>query len=113
MIYRATTDAPLFTFEGVETRTTEACQRLSTQYLDIFNLMRDGQFRTLKEIETALNGRYPQASISAQLRHMRKRRFGSHQIARKSLGGGLHSYQLTVNVDAPLVLSPANKGELE
>lgn len=71
--------------------------RLSIQYKRIFDLMEDAIWRTLGEIADATGD--PQASISAQLRHMRKERFGGHKInkARVALDSGLWVYQLVVN----------------
>jgi hypothetical protein len=71
--------------------------RLIRQYERIFSLMRDGVWRGLREIESKTND--PPASISAQLRHMRKRRFGAHTIDRRYLGEGLYEYRLIVNVE--------------
>lgn len=50
--------------------------RIRGQMLRIRDLMADGVWRTLAEIEEAT--RFPQASISAQLRHLAKNKFGSH-----------------------------------
>lgn len=74
--------------------------RLSSQYIEIFDLMSDGVYRSLRDIET-LTG-HPPASISAQLRHMRKKRFGGHTVDKRYLGSGLYEYQLHVNrMDTP------------
>ena len=75
--------------------------RLSAQYRRIFDLMSDGQYRTLSEI--AAQTGFPEASISAQLRHMRKRRFGGHQVSKEYLGRGLYSYSLQVQVAPPII----------
>jgi transcription initiation factor IIE alpha subunit len=69
--------------------------RLAGQALDIFQLMQDGEERSLSEIEE-LTG-YPQASISAQLRHLRKPRHGSHKVTKTNYGNGLFKYKLEVN----------------
>jgi hypothetical protein len=72
-------------------------ERLSGQLLRIFQAMRDGQFRTLEEIATITGD--PPASISAQLRHLRKPRFGLHTVNKRSRGErkhGLYEYQLIV-----------------
>ena len=63
-------------------------ERLSSQFLRIRRLMMDNQhtWLTLGEIEDSLG--YPQASISAQLRHMRKRRFGSFVVQKRRRGEG-------------------------
>ena len=74
--------------------------RLSKQHVAIFNLMSDAKWRTLKEISAILG--YPESSISAQLRHLRKPRFGSHTVNKEIRGErkrGLYQYQLIVNVN--------------
>lgn len=71
--------------------------RLVGQMLRVFELMKDGQYRTLREIAEATGD--PEASISAQLRHLRKPRFGSHVVDRRNrgeAGNGLHEYALLV-----------------
>jgi len=76
--------------------------RLTRQYERIFTLMRDGVWRTLAEIESLTGD--PPASISAQLRHMRKARFGQHTLNRRHLGEprhGLYEYQLIPHVPRP------------
>jgi hypothetical protein len=70
-------------------------ERLGNQFDAIFALMKDGVYRTLPAIEEATG--YPQASISAQLRHARKKRFGSHTVNRRHIKNGLFEYQLVVN----------------
>ena len=67
--------------------------RLSTQMGQIKALMMDGKFRTLGEIEAKTG--YPQASISAQLRHLKKDRFGGYTLnkQRRTLEG-LFEYQV-------------------
>jgi len=71
--------------------------RLAKQSKRVFNLMKDGGWRTLEEIELVL--RYPQASISARLRDFRKKGFGGHRLNKEPLhdrGHGLYIYQLIV-----------------
>lgn len=73
--------------------------RLTNQILRVFNCMKDGKFRTLGEIELETGD--PQASISAQMRHLRKERFGSHEVYKQIRGDrkdGLYEYKLIVNV---------------
>lgn len=84
-------DGPVYSEEYDQKRLTGQIQR-------IFNLMKDRQWRTLSEIESATGD--PQSSISAQLRHLRKDRFGAHIINRQPRGNrenGLFEYQLIVN----------------
>lgn len=69
--------------------------RLTGQIKRVFDCMSDRAWRTLAEIE-ALTGD-PPASISAQLRHLRKRRFGSYSVLKRPRGErerGLWEYQL-------------------
>ena len=86
-------------FDGA-TYTEELDQRrLTGQILRVFSLMKDAQWRTLAEIEQITGD--PQASISAQLRNLRKERFGWHNVERRHrrrhrgvLQQGLFEYRL-------------------
>ena len=72
--------------------------RLTGQIRRIYSLMQDQQWRTLPAIHLATGD--PEASISAQLRHLRKKRFGSHTVNKRRHGdpkSGLFEYQLVVN----------------
>lgn len=73
--------------------------RLLKQHEVIRDLMLDGVWRTLAEIE-GLTG-YPQASISAQLRHLRKDSFGGFMVykRRRMPWSGLYEYQVGGNSD--------------
>lgn len=82
-------------FNGSDYQPLRDNVRLGKQLEKIFNLMRDGQFRTLSEIHS-LTGE-PEASISAQLRHLKKERFGSHKVEKEYVGSGLFKYKLIVN----------------
>jgi len=70
--------------------------RLNKQAQTIFNLLADGQWRTLNRI-SALTG-YPEASISARLRDFRKEKFGAYTVEREHLTNGLHRYRLVLPV---------------
>jgi hypothetical protein len=61
------------------------------------------QWYTLAEIE-AYTG-YPQASISAQLRHLRKPKFGGYLVEkrRRVTGGGTWEYKLSLDKTEPEV----------
>jgi hypothetical protein len=85
-------------FDGATYERKEDHARLFGQAKDIFNVMKDGMWRTLDEINTATN--HPHASISAQLRHLRKHKFGSHVVSKRARGNrtsGYYEYQLLVN----------------
>jgi len=69
--------------------------RLCNQHERIKNCMIDQRWRTLNEI-SELTGD-PCASISAQLRHLRKKRFGSWIVDKRLRGkqdSGLYEYRL-------------------
>ncbi len=76
-------------------------KRLTGQINDIFELMKDQRWRTLREIEDLTN--HPAASISAQLRHLRKPEFGSHEVNKQRREGleqnGVWEYQLLIKQD--------------
>jgi len=81
-------------FEG-PIETAEECARLEGQIKRIYDLIRDGRWRTLAEIEVAAGA--PQASVSAQLRHLRKLRWGAHIIDKRRRGertSGLWEYRM-------------------
>lgn len=85
-------------FNGSDYEPINDDARLTGQLLRVFNCMKDGQWRTLSEIEAITND--PQASISAQLRHLKKERFGSHTINKQRRGDrkqGLFEYSLIIN----------------
>lgn len=82
-------------FNGAEYVEDRDSERLQKQHERIKNLMLDGSWRTLDEIRS--NTSDPVASISAQLRHLRKERFGSWIVERRKregIGEGLYEYRL-------------------
>ena len=67
-------------------------KRLKTQLEVIKEYMEGAGFKTLDEI--AKDTGYRSASISAQLRNLRKEKFGNRNVSRNHLGNGLYSYKL-------------------
>lgn len=79
-------------------------KRLEKQMGRVWTLMIDGGWRTLPEIKAATGD--PEASISAQLRHLKKTRFGSHRLEKRPRGdrkAGLYEYRIL----PPLKAKPA------
>ena len=72
--------------------------RLGHQLQKVYDAMKDGKWRSLDGI-AKFTGE-PPASISAQLRHLRKERFGGHTVNKKYLGDGLYHYQLILKKDS-------------
>ena len=72
--------------------------RLGKQALAVFELMRDGNWRTLREITEAIGGG-SEAGVSARLRDFRKDKFGGHVVNRRRRGeaaNGVFEYQVKV-----------------
>lgn len=86
--------APEKAFDGETYEAERDYFRLDGQLGRVFHLMKDGKWRTIPDIVEDTGGS-PQ-SVSARLRDFRKRKYGSHIVERKSLGGGLFTYRLTV-----------------
>jgi len=71
--------------------------RLTKQIGRVFKLMRDGKWRTVQEIAAITED--PENSVSAQLRNLRKGRFGGHKVERRIRGyraQALYEYRLEV-----------------
>lgn len=71
--------------------------RLSTQLDRVYKVVSDGKWYTLAEIASKTNS--PEASVSAQLRNLRKAKFkeiygGDYDIVREHVSGGLYRYQM-------------------
>ena len=77
-------------------------KRLSRQIDRVYDLMKDGKRRTLSEISSITGD--PEASVSAQLRHLKKKKFaaefGKLDVEKNNLGNGLHEYWL-IRLDEP------------
>lgn len=78
-------------FDGSDYVHERDCSRLSGQLSKVFNCIRSGSWMTLEEIATASDA--PAPSVSAQLRHLRKKRFGEHIIEKRYEGDGLYRYK--------------------
>lgn len=94
-------------FNGPEYVPRLDLERLTGQIRRVYNCMADGCWRSLDQIADQTGD--PQASISAQLRHLRKERFGSHTVNKKRAGSphqGLFVYQLIINQEG----ANANEG---
>jgi hypothetical protein len=57
--------------------------------------MADGGWHTLDAIARGVGG--TQASVSARLRDLRKKKYGSHEIQRVRVTGGLFEYRLVIH----------------
>lgn len=82
-------------FNGPEYDPDRDNPRLSGQIERVFDLMQDSEWRSLRAIAAETND--PENSVSAQLRHLRKKRFGAHTVNRKHIALGYYLYQLIPN----------------
>ncbi len=83
-------------FDGVTFASVQDGIRLTGQIKRIFELMRDGNWRTLRQIARATY--CLETSASTRLRDFRKPRFGGHTVERRRVPGypGLHEYRLVL-----------------
>lgn len=79
-------------FDGATYEPSKDLERLGRQMQVVISLMSDGHWRTLSQIEDATN--FPQASISARLRDLRKERWGKRTVDRRRKDKGLFEYRL-------------------
>lgn len=79
-------------FNGADYNHARDASRLTAQHERVLAVMQDHKPHTLSEIADITGD--PEASVSAQLRHLRKPRFGGHKIEKTYLGAGLYAYQL-------------------
>ena len=68
--------------------------RLETQLERVFDTMSDGVERSLAEIAETTGD--PPASVSAQLRHLRKPKHGGYTVEKEYHGNGLYLYRLRI-----------------
>lgn len=79
-------------FAGADYDPARDDARLTSQLHRIESVMRDGNWRTLNAIADATGD--PPASISAQLRHLRKPQFGARCVERRYVGNGVYQYRV-------------------
>lgn len=79
-------------FDGVTYDAQRDGNRLAAQLDAVRRLMADECWRSLATIATRTG--YPEASVSARLRDLRKPRHGSRTVERNHLGNGLWVYRL-------------------
>lgn len=96
--------ASLTPFNGSNYDHTRDAPRLTEQIQRVFTVLSDRNWHALSHI-AMLTGD-PEASISAQIRHLRKARFGGWEIEKKHMGNGLYLYRLTGERTDPVPKPP-------
>ena len=79
-------------FDGSDYNDKRDRKRLTGQCKRVYKTMETGRWLTLDSI--AAEAKAPQASVSAQIRHLRKEKFGSHTIDKRHNDNGLFEYRL-------------------
>jgi hypothetical protein len=79
-------------FGGSDYQHERDVDRLTNQLERVYKVMQDSTWKTLNDISTLTGD--PPASISAQLRHLRKPRFGGHIVEKRYINNGLYEYRL-------------------
>jgi hypothetical protein len=86
-------------FDGSTYQEKHDGKRLSNQLKNVRDLMLDGSWRTLGEIQARVGG--SEAGLSARLRDLRKERFGAFQVNRRRVDDhskGVWEYQVLDSV---------------
>jgi hypothetical protein len=93
-------------FNGSDYKPEFDNKRLSQQHIRVKKAMLNKGWRTLSEIASITGD--PESSISAQLRHLRKPRFGSYCVEKRARGNrqkGLFEYRL-IEQDKNAIIEP-------
>tara|TARA_R100000808_G_C2153807_1_gene164358 strand:- start:5092 stop:5403 length:312 start_codon:yes stop_codon:yes gene_type:complete len=91
---------PVAAFDGADYEAKFDAERLTGQLRKIYDLMKDGNWRSLDEI--SMRTAAPHASASAQLRNLRKLKFGGHTVDRTRAGDrerGFYKYRLVLETN--------------
>jgi hypothetical protein len=63
----------------------------------LLSVVKDGKWRTIKQLSDA-TGNIPTAA-SANMRNLRKAKYGGYIIERRHLGNGLYEYRMALDED--------------
>lgn len=79
-------------YDFVNPKDAERTQKLTGDLRRVYAIMQDGKTHLVSDIAKILN--LPECSVSAQIRHLRKQKYGGYNVVRKSLTKGVSIYQL-------------------
>lgn len=79
---------PLFDGPGLEPFDID---RLNGQMRKAWDLMSDGQYRSLRTIAASIGS--SEAGASARMRDFRKQKFGAHSVVRRRVGEGRGTFE--------------------
>lgn len=81
----------VYRFDGATIEAQDS-KRLASQLERVRTVMSDGQWHTIPELARKAIG--SEAAVSARLRDLRKVRFGSCNVERRRITGGLFEYRI-------------------
>ena len=84
---------PVANFDGETYDRDRDGARLAYQMSAVVSLVKNGSWWTLKDLSRTTG--YPESSVSARLRDLRKPKFGSFNVERKYISRGLWAYRVT------------------
>jgi hypothetical protein len=79
-------------FDGDDYQSDRDKPRLTGQIKSVFEVISDQEWWSVRRISKHTGA--PEPSVSAQLRNLRKERFGGHTIEREYRGSGLYLFRL-------------------
>lgn len=85
-------------FDGDDYVSERDKPRLTLQIHQVRMYMENAGWLSVKDIAAELN--FPEPSVSAQIRNLRKKRFGSRTVERRYQGNGLYEFKLMPKDDA-------------
>lgn len=81
-------------FDGKTYEPAKDRKRLTSQLEAVRGFMLFAGWKTLQDIAIATG--YPQSSVSARLRDLRKNKFGSYRVDRRRVESGLFEYKVSL-----------------
>lgn len=94
----ATVQRELWRFDGETYVAERDGERLGAQLVAVRDALLDHRWHTLADL--ALAARASEASVSARIRDLRKRRFGAYVVEREYVARGLWRYRIPLTSDA-------------
>ena len=79
-------------FDGDDYVSSRDKPRLTLQIHQVRMYMENNDWLSVKQISNYLN--FPEPSVSAQIRNLRKKRFGNRVVERRYQGNGLYEFKL-------------------
>ena len=79
-------------FKGIGSENGEDRERLTGQFEGVWEIMRDGEYHTIKEVAEKTGE--PAQSVGRQIRYIRSKPRGSHVLEREYRGHGIYAFRV-------------------